>query len=143
MKAWFIVLLVLTLSFLWATLPAHANTEVGVFIASKHPGDKEYNESNPGIYGIHAGYTAGVFKNSYYDTTYMIGITSDVYKNTTIGYGLVHGYGWEGGYADADKYGVKTLLYILPTVSYAADGFKINIHYIGSGAALSISKVFH
>lgn len=137
-----LVILAMALAFIWATAPAHANTEVGLFFASKHPEDKEYNESNPGIYLIHNSYTVGVFKNSYYNTTYIVGLTSDPMDigptKATIGYGLIHGYGWDGGYADADKYGVKTLAYILPTLSYG----RLNIHYIGSGVAFSVKVVF-
>lgn len=129
----------IALVFIFFPLVATADTEVGVFLASQHYDGQEYNETNPGLYVIHNRLTAGTFQNSYYDQAYMLGYTVRANEYFSLGYGLVYGYGWNGGYADADRYGVKLLPYIMPTLSYTVDNFKVNLHYIGIATGLSIS----
>ena len=137
--ACFTVLLVATI----LTAPkAQASTEVGVLFKSNHFSAKPYNEDNLGIYAIHSGYLIGVFENSHYDTTYLLGLAQPVYGPISISYGLVYGYGWDGGYADADTDRARVLPYILPAISISFGDAKLNTHYIGKGLAWSISYDF-
>lgn len=117
--------------------------ELGFFLKSKHFVEGDFNETNPGIYVIKDDIFLGVVKNSYSDTTYLVGYNLSLYKVGPIElsylYGLVYGYGWNDGYSDADIDGVRLLPYILPTVSISVMGIKINTHHVGNGLAWSVS----
>ncbi len=123
-----------------------ANTEIGVFFKSNHFNKHTYNEDNWGLFVMRKEIEVGGYENSYFDETYILGLRTPSYNlrwtEWLLKYGLVYGYGWDGGYADADEYEKRVLLYVLPTMSIVIQDIRLNTHYIGRGLAWSISYTF-
>ena len=140
------ILLVLFVATVLTSPQARADTEVGVILKSHHFSGENHNEVNPGIFIIHNNFVIGGFKNSHSNTSVLLGMKSDFYKAGPIQLsllcGIIYGYGWNNGYADADVYGKRLLPYMLPTLSIKISDTKINTHYMGAGFAWSISKEF-
>jgi hypothetical protein len=129
---------------------AHS-AEIGVLVGSQHFKRKDngddYNEANPGIYGIYKHAFAGVFKNSYDDTTFIAGYYAEYRFNpfvkVSIGAGASYGYGWDvekNVPDDASQFGGKRVLpYVLPSISIGYGGVNINTHLLVDAFAWSVS----
>ncbi len=143
------------------TLSAHAQatTEVFMIIGSKHyneyketsqPDSKNgYNEENPGILVQNStGWLFGAYKNSFYDTTYVLGGYRDFdlisnWIKLRFAYGVTYGYGLDGHKtADADIYGKDIIPFIMPGISIHTNRVWLNAHLAGSAVAYSISYRF-
>jgi hypothetical protein len=82
-----------------------ASITLGVHIASVHLPDHGQNNINPGIYAIHEGWTAGVYRNSYKRTSAYFGHVFNVWGPLDLTAGVVSGYkkdpvtgeGWSSG----------------------------------------------
>lgn len=115
-------------------------SEIGVILQSKHfDTNRDYNESNLGLYAIHDGFIAGTYKNSYNTQTTFVGAVN-AWKYFSLSYGVSHGYGWDGkALNDPAKYGARLLLFVMPTVILPLGDYRVNAHIVGNAVALSIS----
>ena len=125
-------------------------SEIGILIGSKHhnhkPDGSNLNEINPGVYGVYKNVFAGVFKNSYSDTTYIAGYhwqhRVNNYFKFFAGIGLTYGYGWDSENhtpGEASLQGKKVLPYISPGISIGYNGINLNTHIMFDSVAWSIS----
>ena len=140
MVAWVLFLLTCIMLSCASMAPAHADTRIGLHIGSQHFGKTadQFNNTNPGVYVYHDGWTAGTYYNSERKQSAYAGYTIEGALVGPFSYGLT--LGAITGYSRAN-----VLPMVVPSVSgRLTDTLSVRLSGVppvgrGSSAAIHLS----
>ncbi|WKB52992.1 hypothetical protein [Eleftheria terrae] len=103
---------------------AQADTTIGLHLGSQHYPARDLNNVNPGVYVLHDGWTAGVYRNSYRRPTVYGGYSWNLYRGDWVRLDLTAAVAT--GYRQETGQALRPI--VLPSVAFGGDT-RVRISY--------------